>query len=144
VTDNNKNEEAGGKPSGALPLASSIGSRNLIIIIVTMPLVFAVVLLGTILIFGKHKRQPGEDAPSALPAFEAGPLSSGDAPAIDPAPLILPAGAEIASMALDGDRLVLQIARPGEDREEIIVYDLSRGAQTTRIPVIRQLSSESD
>ena len=131
----------GEKPSGALPLASSIGSRNLIIIIVTMPLVFAVVLLGTILVFGKHKRVAAAEAGAALPALETSARSSASS-GLAPAPLILPAGADIASMALDGDRLVLRVVNADGEDGEIVVYDLAAGAAVQRIPVISQFATE--
>lgn len=108
-------------PMGAIPLANAIGARNLLIIIVTMPLFFLLVVLATLAIFGG----PGARRPEKA-AAEA-EIARPD----QPAPISLPAGASIAAMTLDGDRLALAVET--ETGGEIVVYDLARGAVLLRI-----------
>jgi hypothetical protein len=124
-----------------LAVAEALGARNLVIVIVTMPLVFAVVVIATLMIFG----EPGDEAtePARVrstaadtleqPALAARPATPATAVATDPAPLVVPAGGAIGAMALDGDRLALRIDLP--EGGEVVVYDLSRGAVLQRIPV---------
>src|SRR5262245_46256776 len=111
-------------PPGAGVLANAIGARNLMIVIVTMPLVFLIVVMATITIVGRPgDRDEGRakgavhsvpadvavlEQPAALGRGAAG-AASASLLSGDPAPLALPRGAKIASMALDGDRLVLRI-----------------------------------
>lgn len=140
-------------------LAQAIGARNLMIIIVTMPLVFLVVVMATIAVFGRPGA--GKDAGADLSMARAGgeretlaqpgPSAQGStgvirpSPAsltLDPAPLVLPPGADIASMALDGDRLVLSVE--GEEGGEIIVYDLASGAMVQRIEVVREIAADGE
>jgi hypothetical protein len=143
--------------AGGASLAHAIGARNLMIIIITMPLVFLIVVMATIAVFGrpgdgKEKSAAGErvvaavERPTLVQPEPAAPATAGviaPSPAslsVAPAPLILPPGADIASMALDGDRLVLHI--DGEDGGEIVVYDLKTGAALSRIAVKRQVAAD--
>jgi hypothetical protein len=149
---------AGASYSG---LAQAIGSRNLLIIIVTMPVVFLVAVMAAISIVGR----PG--AKEAEPVVEASVLSqpaefatsqnaladaarsealaatpAAAAVAAQSAPLVLPRGATIGAMALDGDRLALRVE--GENGGEIVIYDLARGATIQRITVTPQQSATPD
>lgn len=140
-------------------LAQAIGARNLMIIIVTMPLVFLIVVMATIAVFGRPGAgkdagadlgmaraggeretlaQPGPSAQGSTGVTAASPASL----TLDPAPLVLPPGAEISSMALDGDRLVLSV--DGKDGGEIIVYDLASGAMVQRIKVVREIAADGE
>lgn len=49
------------------------------------------------------------------------------------APFVLPEGAEISSMALDGDRLALHITSP--EGPEIVVIDVASGAILSRVTI---------
>lgn len=133
-----------GTPMGGIPLANAIGARNLLIIIVTMPLFFLLVVLGTISIFGKPSEKAPKEA-AAVAALSGGEEARLDQPkmsgavaatpvsalAADPASISLPAGAAVASMSLDGDRLALNIKTKAGG--EIVIYDLARGAVLQRI-----------
>lgn len=138
-------------PVRAPSLAHAIGARNLMIIIITMPLVFLIVVMAVISIFGR----PGDNNdPRLAPVASATGLETLSQPlggvttpsavayAISPAPLVVPEGASISSMALDGDRLVMRVEGVGDG--EIIIYDLARGAVVQRIPVMAQLASDAD
>lgn len=143
---------------GAVParsggsLAHAIGAHNLMIIIITMPLVFLIVVMATIAIFGRPGA--GKESSAAVERVVATlaqpePVAAGTAgvvapsPAslkVDPAPLILPPGADITAMALDGNHLALRIIN--KDGGEIVVYDLSTGAALSRIAVKRQVGAD--
>jgi hypothetical protein len=62
--------------------------------------------------------------------------------AAEAAPLVLPRGAIVGAMALDGDRLALRVE--GETGGEIVIYDLTRGAVVQRIKVSPQQSVVAD
>ena len=130
---------ASDEAQGGLPLARAIGTRNLIIIIVTMPLVFIFVVLGVIAIAGDPGKREARLAETASSALEQPAAYRG---AIEPlqaalpqsaAPLVLSEGASIAAMALDGDRLAIRIE--ADSGGEIVIYDLATGAQIQKIPV---------
>lgn len=149
MTDEDKRSgENAAAPAGGGSIAHAIGARNLMIIIVTMPLVFLIVVMATIAVFGRPggQKTPGKDThgretlQAAAPARPANEQTGG--PALDPAPLILAPESEITSMALDGDRLVLRVA--AEEGGEIVIYNLSRGAPEQRIPVVHELSVDRD
>jgi len=161
MTDEDKRPfEPVAAPAGTgASLAQAIGARNLMIIIVTMPLVFLVVVMATIAVFGRPgggkdagadlgiARAGGERGTLAQPGPSAQGSTGVTAPSrasltLDPAPLVLPPGAEISSMALDGDRLVLSV--DGKDGGEIIVYDLAGGAMVQRIKVVREIAADGD
>ncbi len=129
---------AADEAQGGLPLARAIGTRNLIIIIVTMPLVFIFVVLGVIAIAGdpgkRGTRAAGAPETLAQPAAYRGavePLQTALPPAA--APLLLSEGERIGAMALDGDRLAIRIEDDGGG--EIVIYDLAAGAPLQTIPV---------
>ncbi|GAB4533375.1 MAG: hypothetical protein Kow00133_21290 [Amphiplicatus sp.] len=114
-----RREEA--PPSGALPIASAIGARNLLIIIITMPLFFLGVFLAALLIFGPKE------------AREAAPVAAA-ARAQSFQPIALPAGARVSAMTLDGDRLALSVETEAGARR-VIIYDLAAGAVAAEIPL---------
>lgn len=131
--------------------AASIGSRNLMIIIVTMPLVFLMVVMGIIGLFGNDEEAvitgaaPGAvrstpvevlnepmTSPSTLSPINA------SAPALINVPIVpggidLPDGARAGAISLDGDRLAVRAEGP--DGVEIVIYDLTRGAVVQRVPI---------
>ena len=139
-------------PAEPRSLAHAIGTRNLMIIIITMPLVFLIVVMAVISVFGRPgtDRQPGVAPMAAAPAgleMLDQPLQPATGPspaslALAPAPLVIPEGAAITSMALDGDRLVMRVEGVGDG--ELIVYDLGRGSVTQRIPVMAEILSADD
>lgn len=104
-------------------LAQAIGARNLMIVILVMPVIFLIAVMTVIAIFGR----PGEGRARA--ATEARPIVDAAATGA----IVLPAGAKIAAMALDGDRLALRVEE--DAGEEIVIYDLTRGAVIQRVRV---------
>jgi hypothetical protein len=141
--------------TGVSNFANRIGARNLLIIIVTMPLAFLIVVMGVIAVAGKPGKEeetvtagavrstPAEYAdvleqPARQTVLPATPASLF---AEDAAPLVLPEGAKIGSMTLDGDRLAVRIDRQGGG--EILIYDIARGGVIQRIRVT-QADSEED
>lgn len=147
------------QPGVGAAIANAIGARNLMIIIITMPLVFLIVVMATLAIFGR----PGGDtdgvdesqvvsasAPATLVQPDAAPPEltgvtppSPAALTLDPAPLMLPAGADITSMALDANRLAVRVENK-DGGGEIVVYDLASGAPVQRIKVVPQISPGGD
>ena len=124
------------KPSAFEDLATSIGSRNLMIIIVTMPLVFVAVVATIIAVFGGDEGEVASAPVEVLsePALAQRSVGRG---AISPTPagIALDAGDAIAAMALDGDRLAVRVEGPGG--AEVVIYDLAAGQVVQRIPIIR-------
>ncbi|MGE0408043.1 MAG: hypothetical protein AB7P23_02135 [Amphiplicatus sp.] len=139
-------------PGGFSHFAEAVGARNLLLIIVTMPLVFLLVVMATIAVFGSpadRKKeaarqdvlsQPVQHYVGALAEETRGARALGATQASMPtpslAPLVLPREAKIGAMALDGDRLALRVE--GENGGEIVIYDLARGATVQRIAVTPQ------
>lgn len=139
-----------GPPVAQSPMdsfAASIGTRNLLIVIITMPLVFIVVVMAIIAVFG-GKADEAEIAAASTAANPAvvrstpvtGTLSE---PALSPtnvvaaeiAPeaIVLPDGAVASTMSLDGERLAVRI--DGPDGAAIIIYDLGLGAVVQTVPI---------
>jgi hypothetical protein len=126
--------------SGIAPLAQAIGTRNLLIIVVTMPLVFLIVVMATLSIFGspdKRERVAAASKGSEMATLEQPapgrvtlPIAASTGAA---APLLIPQGAALGALALDGDRLAVRIDTP--DGGAIVVYDLVRGVEIQRIEV---------
>ncbi len=132
---------------GFTGLAAAIGARNLIIVIITMPLAFVAVVAASLALFGK----PGDETKSskvvrsvASESVLVQPPQSVTPPAAVSAapsgPLILSAREDIAAMALDGDRLALRLKGPSGG--SIVIYDLASGAEIKRIRVIENPVSE--
>ncbi len=141
MSDENDAPEAA--PTGFAGFANAIGSRNLMIAIIAMPLVFIAVVTAAIAIFGRP------EADEKVKSVEIGETSSVEtlvqprsataalaaaAPPTAVDPIELEAGSDISAMALDGDRLALRISGPSGG--EIVVYDLGRAEIIRRIPVV--------
>lgn len=140
--------EAPAPLTGVHSFAEKIGSRNLMIAIVTMPFFFIGALALIIAIAGLPE---GEEPPA--PALDdsigaSPPLAAPDAPAPPPQPAALqetPASAVSAAaaplpsmippggIALDGDRLAVRIERA--DGDVIVIYDLARGEVVNEVPL---------
>lgn len=107
---------------------SSSAAPSMIVGVLAMPAVFLAIVFVALAVFGK----PGESAP-ARPE-PASPAQAAFAPAA-PAPdasapetrgvITLPDDARIGAIALDGDRVALEIAGPAG--REIVVYDFREG-----------------
>ncbi len=126
------------EPSTFEGIATSIGSRNLMIIIVTMPLVFVAVVTAAITVFGgkDDADQPARETPAVEVLAEPEPAAPAATPtsiSAAPAAINLSPGADVAAMALDGDRLVLRI--DGPDGPMVVIYDLAAGRVVQRIPI---------
>jgi hypothetical protein len=137
--------------SGFSRLAEAIGTRSLLIIIFTMPLVFAAVVAAAIALFGKPgDKSTGRVASHAVrsapvetllaPEAAARPIAAEPIAATAPSPFILPAGEDITAMAIDGDRLIMRIKGPSGG--SIVVYDLSKRAETQRIRVLENPATD--
>ena len=115
------------------------------IIIITMPLVFLIVVMAIIGIFGKPK---GGDDFAAAEEIQSAPIVSLEEPAapsqsvVLPVPaaaagdqpvISLPENSEVGAISLDGDRLAVRI--DGEDGATIVIYDLRLDAVVKTIPV---------
>ncbi len=129
-------------PPGEAPSAGSvaqmIGTRNLLIIIVTMPFVFLAVTAAIIALLGRSKEDAALAAPdapmtaSALSAVASTPSQVQlDALA---AGIALPAGASVGAIALDGDLLAMRL--DSEAGAMIVIYDLSQEAILKTVPLI--------
>ena len=132
-------------------VANMIGTKNLLIIIVTMPFVFLVVVMAIIAIFGSPD-QRGEDALTASTpgAVRSTPIASLEEPAANgrvvlPLPaavgelgaaIALPEGAETGAMALDGDRLAMRVDT--SDGAMIVIYDLSSDQVVKTISLVAE------
>ena len=139
------------EPSTFGDIARSIGSRNLMIIIVTMPLVFLAVVAGIISVFGGGDDETAVAAETAAPVSverlaEPAPLTTGASGATaattiaaDPSAIGLSAGSDVTAMSLDGDRLALRV--DGPEGVSIVIYDLSAGTVVQRIPVTQTRSN---
>lgn len=127
-------------------LADSIGARNLIIAIVTMPLVFVIVVVGIVGLLGEPDGAregaavAGEEEVIALLQEPALSEPLGDAVvsplpvSVDaPAGLALAPGDQIGAMSLDGDRLALRIENANAVR--IVIYDIAADRVLKEIPI---------
>ena len=144
-------DEAPAPPTAFHGFAEKIGSRNLMIAIVTMPFIFVGALALIIAIVG----MPEEEVPASPEAFLDD--SIGAAPAAAPAPAVAtvetpaevvirpPAPAPSSAMpaptqmippggiALDGNSLAVRIERA--DGDVIVIYDLARGEVVNEVPL---------
>ncbi|MBY0421637.1 MAG: hypothetical protein K2Q06_04980 [Parvularculaceae bacterium] len=97
------------EPSGVrqrgLPIAEAIGTRRLVIAIVTMPII-AVLAVTLIILYAKSRPRP---APVAVDA-----------------PLTLPAGGRIVETETNGRRLIVRI-ETADGGGAIVVYDIETG-----------------
>ena len=150
MDENNRRENDPLEFREAAPAASSvagmIGTKNLLIIIVTMPFVFLVVVMAIIAIFGN----PGEEdataaAESASPVVETIAIEE---PTVEsqrvvlPIPaatddvmgaIALPAGAEAGAISLDGNRLAVRVE--SNDGAMIVIYDLAQNTVVQTVPI---------
>lgn len=139
MTDADNKETAAPADAGFAGLANSIGTRNLWIVILTMPAVFLVIVAAIIAVFGR----PGAD--KAPPAEVAAPVEETVAapePEALPEGIAVPQGAAPGAIALDGDRLAVRL--DGPDGVEIVVYDLAKGEIVARVPFRTAERSASD
>ena len=134
-------------PGGFAGVASSIGTKNLLIAIITMPFVFLLVVMTILAVFGGRADEPAQLADAAT----AGAVRSTPAEAVltieEPAPnraveafrasttspefsAPLAAG---GAMALDGDRLAVRVDRA--DGAYVVVYDLAAGEVIYTVPL---------
>lgn len=136
-------------PKGFTGLAAAIGARNLIIVIITMPLAFIAVVAASLALFGRpgadNARAEAEVVRSVVaadvlvqPSQGVGPPTAVSAGA--PSSLVLSADEDISAMALDGDRLVLRVKGPSGG--SIVIYDLASGAEVKRIRVLENPASD--
>lgn len=134
--DQNEPMDLKKKSSSFADIAASIGTRNLMIIIVTMPLVFLAVVTVIIAVFGRDDEDGIVSAPADAVIVDrlAEPaLASAGATPASPAAISVDAGANITAMSLDGDRLALRI--DGPTGVSIVIYDIAEGVVVQRIPV---------
>jgi len=141
-------------PSGAGSLASAIGARNLLIIIITMPFVFLVVVMTIIAVFGNpDKDRLAED--SATPgAVRSTPVATLEEPALetrgvvlpvaaastnDGSVIALPLGGEAGAIALDGDQLAVRV--DGENGAMIVIYNLAEDRVVKTVPLVEASGS---
>lgn len=130
----------------ASSVASMIGTKNLLIIIVTMPFVFLVVVMAIIALFGGSDDAVETASPGAVrsvPAAEALEEPAANAQRVVlPIPaatdgalagITLPAGAEAGAISLDGDRLAVRVE--SEDGAMIVIYDLAQNAVIQTVPI---------
>ncbi len=115
------------QPTSADSFAAMIGTKNLKIIIITMPFVFLIVVGLIIAVFGR----PGERASAAPAIAQSTSIHSPE----NGGGFILPGDAVIESMALDGDRLAVHVNM--QDGAMIVIYDLQQEIVMQTIPVRR-------
>lgn len=149
MDENNRREsdplefrEAAPAPSS---VAGMIGTKNLLIIIVTMPFVFLVVVMAIIAIFGNPGEETSAAAEGTAPVVETIAIEE---PAADgqrvvlPIPaasddavgaIALPAGAEAGAISLDGNRLAVRVE--SDDGAMIVIYDLSQNTVVQTVPI---------
>lgn len=134
------------KPANMGSVAMQIGTKNLLIIIVTMPFVFLVVVMSIIALFGDPKKHKTADAAPAAaleqPAVAGQrvvlPMPASVAGA--PGAIALPQGATAGALALDGDRLAVRVDTEGGAM--IVIYDLKQGAVVETVPLVEAGSRE--
>lgn len=154
-TNEDAADEAAAPPTAVHSFAEKIGSRNLMIAIVTMPFIFIGALALIIAIVGL----PEEEAPASPDAFlddaiGAAPVAAAPVAAAPevatveaPAEAVIrpPAPASSSAMpvptrmippggiALDGNSLAVRIERA--DGDVIVIYDLARGEVVNEVPL---------
>lgn len=150
----NRSNNNGSGFRDAVPTPSSvagmIGTRNLLIVIVTMPFVFLVVVMAIISIFGR----PDDAASDVGRVVQSISPHNGslEEPAItEPQRVVLPisamadgtiggitlpVGAEAGVMSLDGDRLALRV-ETGEG-PMIVIYDLAQNKVVQTVPIFNE------
>jgi len=128
--------------------------RNLLVATATIPFVFLLVLMAGVFMFGGAEPAPSADAGAARvkiavdsaaprPAPQS-PLaqpgradSAGATPALwaaasaDAIPTAVPAGGEVVSVGIDGERLALLVN--GTQGQSVVIYHVARGEVVTQI-----------
>lgn len=134
--------------SGFAAFASAVGARNLMIVIVTMPLVFVVVVVAILAVFGDPddaSEMAESDVVRSRPALAQETSAVAGQRTVLPIPaaaegaaaaIALPAGAEIGAMALDGDRLALRVNT--DEGAMIVIYDLAEDAVVKTVPLTEE------
>ncbi len=147
-------------PSSAA-IGGMLGTKNLLIIIITMPFVFLVVVMAIIALVGKPEKlskadqsgvvrsveatavdaQTGLALGEPIEALEAGqrvvlpvPASVSSSLADLSAAIPLPLGSVPGAISLDGDRMALRV--DGEDGGMIVIYDLATDRVVKTIPLV--------
>ncbi len=129
-------------------LAGMIGTKNLLIAIVTMPFVFLVVVMTIIAIFGSPgKDRAAQAAPQTATRTET-PAATLEQPSLAGQQAVIPIeasagafssaisvpeGARAGAISLDGDRLAVRI--DSENGAMIVIYDLAKGEAVQTIPI---------
>lgn len=146
TTDATTHDAPNAAPAAGLSaFAQAIGARNLFIAIITMPIVFLLVVMAVIALFGKpgaKSERVEAEARGETVLSQPAPLAATSVQAVsafEPAPLILPSGDDITAMAVDGDTLVLRVKGPSGGA--IVVYDMAAGATVKRIKVLENPAS---
>ncbi len=148
-TENREELAAGeGDANTFASVGGMIGTRNLLIIIITMPLVFLAAVAMIITIFGsplednKGATRAGETVRStAVESEEAASAQGRRTVLVTPAStgvasagIALPENMAAGAISLDGDRLAVRI--DGEDGASVVIYDLVQGAVVQTIPIV--------
>ena len=127
-------------------LAAMIGTRNLLIIIVTMPFVFFLAIFVIVSIFGSPLDNDG-DRKTSRGAVHSTPIEVSDAdsvsgqratlvmPAASGAAIALPEDAEAGAISLDGDQLAVRI--DSDEGSAIVIYDLTQSRVVQTVPLVR-------
>jgi len=131
--------------SGFGGLASTVGARNLLIVIVTMPFVFLVVVMTIIGVFG----DPNKDRQADAGSVKSKPVATLEEPALSGQRVVLPLaasaedlssaislpeGADVGAISLDGDRLAVRIDT--QDGAMIVIYDLAEKTVVDTVPLV--------
>ncbi len=148
----------------AAPTAQSVGgmlgTKNLLIVIVTMPFVFLVVVMAIIGLVGKPEKASKAETPGVVRSIEtvdAAPSSDTAASGVTtngqrvvlPMPaslttlasaITLPEGATPGAISLDGDRLALRVDT--EDGTMIVIYDLATDQVVKTIPLVEAAGAD--
>lgn len=123
--------------------------RNLIIAIVTVPIVFVAVVILSISVFGRPNAEASAGGqPSVAAAIDrieqptrgVRAASATYASAFDA--IETPDDSRIGSLALDGDRLAMLVESPAG--AEVKIYDLARGAMAARVPIEKRREAAVD
>ena len=129
-------------------VASNIGAKNLLIIIITMPFVFLVVVMGIIAVFGKSDEDARIADAAAPGAVISTPVASLEEPALQGqrvtlpiaastdellSGIVLPEGSAAGAISLDGDRLAVRV--DSVDGGMIVIYDLAQNTVVKTIPL---------
>ena len=142
-------------PTAFHAFAERIGSRNLMLAIVTMPLFFLGALVLVIAIVGLPEDEAAtEDAAAADAVLEALGAPAAPEPAAEsagaaPAPavdafagaVVIPDDATIGDMVLDGDRLALRVDKA--EGPVIIIYDIAQDRIVRTIPLSALIGPEA-